>query len=507
MKKLATILAALLVACVPTVTLFASCKKGPTEGGTTPVTDPGNELQQEGRVTFDENGVKYIDGETVEQRLEHEFSPNIPEEAVANFEGKTFSMLIGSTGQVMYAEEENGSTINDEVFRRNKLIEDHFGITLNIVKTGAASTGTGQAEATATFRSLIETGDTTYNAFLHVQHTGMPQMILEKCFVDWNKLPYVSLVDNWWYGNIQNDLCFGDKIYVMTGDYALYIDKIDCLVFNKSIFDELGLDYPYKDVLDGTWTWDKFEELVAQGSVDLDGDGLITYENDRWGLLGWAPELNYALLVSTGYAPLEKDANNMPILNQNTELANEMYGRVVNLFANRKDAWSESRDGFWTSQLNTFKEGRVMFYDTFLSGVPSFSEVEFDFGILPYPKWDEDSPYYNRSSNMTALTYIPVTNQDLPLTGAVLEELAFQSAKGLTPLYFEDVLTVKSTRDVESEEMLPIIKDNARFLYDGYMPNLYNMVSSGTNNFASSYQASVDKYKADLETMRELLNS
>ena len=83
----------------------------------------------------------------------------------------------------MYAEEENGRTINDEVFRRNKLVEDHFGITLNIVKTGAAATGEGQAEATKQFRSLIETGDTTYNAFMHVQHSGMPQMILEKLYI------------------------------------------------------------------------------------------------------------------------------------------------------------------------------------------------------------------------------------------------------------------------------------------------------------------------------------
>ena len=481
MKKTATLLAALLIAAVPTVSLFASCEKKEVkenEDGQTPVAEDANPLDSE-------------------------FSPNIPEEDVSNFEGSTFSMLIGSTGQVIYAEEENSQPVNDTVYRRNKLVEDHFGITLNIVKTGAGSGGDGQAEATAQFRSLIESGDQTYNAFTHVQHTGMPQMILERYFVDWNELPYINLSEDWWYENITNDLCFGDKIYVMTGDYALYIDRIDCLLFNKDIFDELGLEYPYRDVLDGTWTWDKFSDLVKQGSKDLNGDGLMTMQDDRWGLGGWIWELSPALLISTGYSPLEKDADNMPILNQNVSEAHDKYQRVVDLFADGQSAHAESSD--YGGSVTMFTEGRTMFYDSFLGGVTNFSEVEFDFGILPYPKWDEDSEYQNRSSNMTALTYIPVTNPDLPLTGAVLEEMAFQSAKELTPLYFDTVLTVKSTRDVESEAMLPIIKDNARFLYQSFYPDINHFVSTKSNTFTSTYQANLSSYEAELEDMRELL--
>ncbi len=483
MKKTATLLAALLVAAVPTVSLFASCTAKDE------VKDDGTE----------QNGQNTV----VEDPLDNEFSPNIPSEDVEKFEGKTFSMLIGSSGQVIYAEEENSQPVNDTVFRRNKLIEDHFGITLNIVKTGVATTGTGQGEASAQFRSLIESGDQTYNAFTHVQHAGMPLMILERYFVDWNELPYIDLSEDWWYENITNDLCFGDKIYVMTGDYALYIDSIDCLLFNKDIFDELGLEYPYQDVLDGTWTWEKFEELVKLGADDLDGDGLMTMENDQWGLSGWIYELAPALLVSTGYAPLEKDADNMPVLNQNVSEAHDKYQRVVDLFADGQVSWAESSD--YGAQIAMFTKGRSMFRDTFLGQVTSLSEVEFNFGILPYPKWDEDSEYQNRSSNMTALTYIPVTNPDIDLTGAVLEELAFQSAKELTPLYFDTVLTVKSTRDVESEAMLPIIKNNARFLYDGYAPSIIGQVSNKSNTFTSSYQSSLSTYEANLEEMRELL--
>ncbi len=473
-KKTAVLLAALLIAAVPTATLFASCT-GPD-----------------------------TDGEIIDEIEEiSEFSPNIPEGTT--FEGETFNVLIGSVGQVMYAEEENSDLINDTVYRTNKLVEEHFGITLNIEKTGAGGTGGAQAEATARFRSLIESGDQTYHAFTHVQHTGMPQMTLERFFVDWSTIPYINLEEPWWYQNITNDLCFGDKVYVMTGDYVNYIGTVDCLVFNKDIFDDLGLEYPYQAVLDGTWTFDSFLEIMKKGAKDLNGDGIMNIADDQWGLVGWVYEIAPAFLVSSGYSPLDRDADNMPILNQNTEEAHDIYQKIVDIFADGQVAWAGSAADEYNIQRNAFTEGRAMFKDIFLSEITGYKEVEFDFGVLPYPKWTEDSPYMNRSSNMSPLTYIPVTNPNLELTGAVLEELAYQGHYNLTPAYFDTVLTVKSTRDVESEEMLPIIKDNARFLYDGYAPSVIGSVQNKSNSYASSYASSLPSYQANLEEMRELL--
>ena len=483
--KTKVLLAALLVAAVPTVSLFASCSKQETDEGEKKQTEQTDNQQP------------------TENPLDGAHSPNVPSDV--KFDGQTFSILIGSSGQSMYAEEENSNLVNDTVYNNNLAVEERYGIDLNIVKGGYDATGSGQSEATAQFRSLIEANDTTYHAFMHVQHTGMPQMILEKYFVDWNTLPYINLEEEWWYQNIINDLCFGDKVYVMTGDYALYINSIDCLVFNKQIFDDLNLEYPYQDVLDGTWTWDKFEELVAQGAKDLNGDGEMTTTDDQWGLVGWTYELSPALLVSSGFSPLEKDADNMPILNQNVDESHAIYDRIVALFADGKKAYAESSD--YSGQINTFTEGRAMFKDTFMGGITGYSETEFDFGVLPYPKWDENSEYQNRSSNMTAMTYIPVTNADLEMTGAVLEEMAFLGAKNLTPTYFDIVLTVKNTRDVESEAMLPIIKNNARFLYEGYAPGIIGAVGNKSNNYASAYASNLATYQTNLEEMRALLES
>jgi hypothetical protein len=50
--------------------------------------------------------------------------------------------------------------------------------------------------------------------------------------------------------------------------------------------------------------------------------------------------------------------------------------------------------------------------------------------------------------------------------------------------------------------MLPIIKNNARFLYHTFYPNIIGM---GTNNFTSSFQSNLSSYEAGVEEMRELL--
>jgi len=55
--------------------------------------------------------------------------------------------------------------------------------------------------------------------------------------------------------------------------------------------------------------------------------------------------------------------------------------------------------------------------------------------------------------------------------------------------------------------MLPIIKNNARFLYDGYAPSIVNAVQGNANSYASSYASELPTYQKDLEDMRELLEA
>ena len=119
--KTKVLLAALLVAAVPTVSLFASCSKQDNKQN-------DDKQQTEQGDTDDKQN-----GEDTDP-LEGDHSPNVP--ADLRFDGETFSVLIGSTGQHMYAEEETTDLVTATVYNDNLNVEDRFGITLNSVKGG-----------------------------------------------------------------------------------------------------------------------------------------------------------------------------------------------------------------------------------------------------------------------------------------------------------------------------------------------------------------------------------
>ncbi len=405
-------------------------------------------------------------------------------------EGKTFSMYIANPDikNSFIAEEETGDDLNDAVFQRNALVEAHTGAKLNFVASVRTSNGQDQQAETNQIRTWIQAGDTTYDAYLHVQHTGMPTLIEEGMFLNWNDVPHIDIQNPWWYSNVARDICFGDKIFCMTGDYNYKSFALsECLIFNKTLCDELELEYPYQLVFDGDWTHDEFLRYIKASGKDLNGDGLMKIEDDRYGFAGWHPEVIPALFCGYGGETLKKDDNNLPVLNIDEEITYTVIDKMLEVFGDENSFHVSGAMGFGTED-RMFNEGRLMFNDSFLNGVPGTRGLEdIDVGFVPYPKLSSDQEeYYTRTANISGLTYIPVTNNDLDKTGAVLEALAYYSTDTIMPAFFETILAIKSTRDVESEQMIPIIRNSSRFMDSVVGFNFTSIIMSNNGNTLSS---------------------
>ncbi|MBR5308236.1 MAG: extracellular solute-binding protein [Clostridia bacterium] len=428
----------------------------------------------------------------------------VPEGIAAD---KTFSLYLAmpTVSNSFIAKEETGGDLNDAVYMRNRLVEEHTGVTLNFVKTSRSSNGNDQAAETAQIRTLIQAGDSTYDAYIHAQHAGMPTIIEEGMFVDWNEIPYINIENPWWYSNVQRDICFGDKIFCMTGDYNLKsFAETECLLFNKTLCDELGLEYPYQMVFDGTWTHDVFVDYIKKATKDLNGDGIIKRDDDRLGFGGWQYEQLQALFAGYGGEALSKDDNNMPVINIDNELTYTIVDKMLEVFDLEGAFFEGSTYGV---DDKMFKEGRLLFNDAFLTSVVDARSIEeIDVGFVPYPKLDQDQEnYFSRTANVSGLTYIPVTNQDLEKTGAVLESLAYFSSDTIMPAFFDTVLTIKSTRDIESEQMIPIIRQSSRFLDQVLGFTGSNIVTAKSGNTLSSFvAANMDKWELKIETLAEI---
>ena len=102
------------------------------------------------------------------------------------------------------------------------------------------------------------------------------------------------------------------------------------------------------------------------------------------------------------------------------------------------------------------------------------------------------------------MTYVPTTNTRLPLTGAVLEIMAMESYNRVIPAYIDTVLTIKSTRDTESEAMVPYIIDRASF-FDHALHHLIELPSCilGNVGLATFYARNESKIEDFIETLTE----
>ena len=415
--------------------------------------------------------------------------------------GEDFDVFIAygvANQDFVTPEEETGDTINDIRFQRNHEVMDKFNVEFK-VKEGLSNNG----EGTPIIRSLIQSGDDTYEVFINVQHVGIP-LIYEDLFVEWGEnMPHANLDNPWWYSNVIRDLNYNDKVYVTAGAYNFHCLKgMGVLSFNKTMMDELELEYPYEMVKNGTWTVDKLIEYNKKALKDLNGDGLFKTEDDRFGLAGWQYEMTPALFVGMGGEPVTKDDDKLPTLNLNNERTFNVLDKLIEVFDDGNGAFRNAAPEPYAKTGNMFKEGRLMFHDTNLDQLPGLREMEDDFGAIPFPKLDEDQEtYYSRIVNYSSLTYIPVTNDKLELTSAILEHMAFLSYRDLIPAFYDVILTIKTNRDYETEEMIDIVRNGARFMDENFFGtgSLNSIIGAGQNTLASNYTSQEDAWLVKLE--------
>ncbi|MBQ7821922.1 MAG: hypothetical protein IJ391_06555 [Clostridia bacterium] len=415
-----------------------------------------------------------------------------------DFQKEKFGMFIDKGGaNYLISEEETGDLVGDAVFQRNLAIEEKYNLEFNMVEAEVN-------QPSAEIRNFILADDKTYHMYVNVQHNSMPSMILDGYFVDWNEFEHLDYTKPYWNSRIARDINFGGKVYTMAGDLNLSTyNSTNCVMFNKNLFDDLGIDYPYQDVYDYTWTIDKFISIVKQGYSDLNGNTEVDYEGDRFGFSGWAPEMNTAIYIGMGGKPVINDENNMPVLNLNNERTIKIFDKILEVFDN-KNAFINSK--VYNIDKNMRNEGRILMDDSFVYFLSINRDSEFEFGVVPYPMLDEEQGEYNsRAANIAHLCYVPTTNTQLEETGIILEAMSIESYNNVRPVYYDVTLSLKEAPDEETLDMVDIILASSSYMYEGFLGpgTVTTMVNAQTNTFASWYAGNEAPFRKQIEEMVE----
>ena len=417
---------------------------------------------------------------------------------IEDMDGYNFRMYCRPGSNMIgdqYQEEETGDIINDAVYRRNETVKSLFNINITAIESS-------QTQANDAVNTILA-GDDQYDIILPHSRSAFTYAI-QNTLVNFNDVKTIDKTKEWWSKDIIDSANINGYLYVLDGDISTHrLEYGFTMYFNKRIFDELGLDYPYQLAIDGDWTFDEFSKLVKQGSKDLNGDGLLKPEDDQFGYYTWNWYGPINVLYSGGQKIYTNNKRGIPELTLNSSKTVEIFSKYFALCKTDDVRLYVQQQQEGDPAGNLFNEGRAMFADKGLGSAKSMRGMNDEFGILPWPKFTKDDKYATIVNGHASLMVMPITVNDYNKSGKIIEALCAIGSRDVIPAFYDVSLKTKFARDSESEEMIDIVKES--IIYDlGYCSGgTFQSVGhtlAGMNNpdFASYYAANESRALSDL---------
>jgi len=420
--------------------------------------------------------------------------------------GREFNILTTLHAAYEYdAEEQTGDVVSDAVYERNAAVEELLGIDLNFAIEA------GHWVDRETFNGLIKNsvmaGDGAYDLVNGVTVCVLP-IASEGVFIDANELEYVDLENPWWVQGMNENLAIGGKLYGFIGDASLSLYKdLSVVFFNKQLLENYKLTSPYEDVRNGTWTLDKFTEMIQAVGSDLNGDGNWVPTDDLFGMI-YQTVAGRSFQSATEFTIVDFDENHNPFIVDLSERDIDTYFKLYGLRTENKNVWWFDVNDHTELTVN-FAADRALFMCDLLYDTEYLRDMSSDYGIVPYPKRDaEQKDYHTQIGTSTSMFFVPITTSDVTLTSQVCEALSYYSSVDVVPAYYEVALKEKYTRDEDAKEMLEIIRDSAQmdftFAYHTIFNPFINAVTvTAKNDIASYYATNKPKWEGTLNALLE----
>ncbi len=384
---------------------------------------------------------------------------NIP--ADLNYKNESIDFLAWQQSlQEYYADEQNGDPVNDALYYRNVTVEERLGVELNFNEIKGNSSAF--REYCQTVMTTINSGDSSYDALAcYLRSAGV--LTLQHGLEDLLSVDYIDFAQPWWPSNLTELNTINNKLYFMSGDIATsLLYQMMFMIYNTQLCTDLALEDPQALALDGKWTQDKMLQMASGVYADLDtsgdkseGDqyGLFSYSHPNLDIFYMGAGLNYIDPTSDGRLALADD-----IL---SEKSYAVIDKLNNLYYN-------SNDGFFTKKISdnaVLAAGNSLFYNVtgkLLTQV--FYNSEMSYGILPAPKYDETQANYLTAVAFTHSMYcIPVSASNADMSGAVLECMASEGYRQVTPALFESSFKYKYSKGENDANIFELIRSGVVF--------------------------------------------
>lgn len=424
-----------------------------------------------------------------------------------DFTGRELRILTtkNTTYSPLSVEEANGDILNDAIYNRNQKIIERFGITLN-------EEVQMWSDARDSARKVITAGEDAYDLISLIDREAL-SFASENMLWSAEDTENIDLTKPYWNQFLNGCITLGGKQILAYSDMCITTyDFTHIMVFNKQMIEDLQLTSPYDLVEDGSWTLDKFSEYATLAKNDINGDGVYD-KNDQFGFVSLAKQIAPCFWIGAGCVSMEKNDEDIPEFTMGSERMLSVIQKAYDLTWGG-DLWFRQKEGDYESNTILFTNDQALFNDSSLGSLfkADYREMKSDYGIIPYPKYDEtQDTYYSRVEGGCPY-FIPATVTDTGFAGAIMEAMACESYNSVVPTYYEIALKAKYTRDSQSGAILDMMMENrvydwgdtffTNYVRDGFVMGAFN---NGKTIAASDIESNRTKVESAIKNITDAL--
>ncbi len=355
-------------------------------------------------------------------------------------------------------EDLTGDLLDDMLYERNTLITTDFGIEFSYYDMSYVDVNT-------TLNTQATSGSDDYDLYIGHKYSFGTCAQNNYCY-NLGEITEIDLTQPWWDQSCYKNMTVNDRTYVMTGDiFPSSMLFSSCLTFNRKMVKELGKSDTalFELARNGGWTMDAMYEYCKDVTFDLNGDGNLSYTDDRYCLSSWMMDVPFSMYYACNenFITIE---DGVPELTYDTEKVISIYDKIYKIIV-EQNAYFVTDINVYATTYDVFTAGRAMFCDMSLNKISTFlSEMTDPYGILPMPKYDEAQPEYLSFVNgATALVMVAKTEKDPEFVGTIIEAMATCNYDRVTPKLFQVITKLQAAQDPDSSAMVDYIVRNRIF--------------------------------------------
>lgn len=435
---------------------------------------------------------------------------NYPYKAT-DYNGRTFTVWSPERLQnEFWSEGYNSSKANDVVYDRNLKVENYYNI-----KIEKAEVNANHDIAITDLKTSLLAGDKVCD-LINIYAFKGHNLIMQDLLTSWTEIDNIDMTQPWWDYASNEASTFYDTLFLASGaSNQSAITNAFCMFYNMDLLETYypgGKAELHQAVIDGKWTLDVMQSYTKDIYQDLNGDGARDMD-DLYGFMAFWCTFD-PIIAAFGENMTGKDEDGNLTLTYMNEKTVAIYEKMYRYVFETEGTYAAPEDYGLTR--DEFIEGHVMF----IPGLAGFfasamGEMEDDYGILPYPKWDEaQDQYYTICTDGASMVGIPYT-ADAEYTAQITDILNYYSYLEVIPVNLDIMLKDRYTRDPETAKIIDMFIHNRKYEFavqfsepSGSLLNrLYylmrDLVSKKNIDIVSKYEKAEKRYLKGIEEIME----